>query len=170
MDLSASTGSDLIMAVATGILVAAVISDLRSRKFPNSLFLFSTAASLITVIAVSGWAGLPSALLGFLAGVALMLPLVLAKMVGAGDLKLLAAFGILAGASATTNVAIYGMLWAGVFGLASVIFRGQIKTLWANLVAIVLLKQREGLKYHHIPLTVGFLFGWMSYRLAGALV
>src|SRR5687768_5345683 len=88
---------------ASAILIAGVIDDFRTRKVHNRLFLACSAIALVVVAAAGGIAAVPTAIFGFLAGLAIFLPLVLIKAIGAGDMKLLAAFGIAAGPSAVVS-------------------------------------------------------------------
>jgi Flp pilus assembly protein protease CpaA len=103
---------------------------------------------------------------GFLAGLAIFLPMVLGKIVGAGDMKLMAAFGIVAGWQAVIGSAFWALVWGAVFGVARVIFSGQGRILFSNLKAIVTLKKRQELVLHRMPFTFAILMGWLSYEVA----
>lgn len=161
--MSTSLALSIPAFAASAILLAGVIDDLRSRKVHNWLFLSCAAFALVVALATGGWAGLSNGVLGFMAGVAVFPPLVLAKMVGAGDMKLLAAFGILAGWSAVLSVAVYALLWGVLFGVIQVIVKGQGKVLINNMLSIVVLKDRQNLVLHKIPFTIALLVGWMTH-------
>lgn len=148
---------------SSGILLAGVIDDLRSRKFHNWLFLTCLLVALVVVLATQGLLGLPMALLGFVAGLGVFLPLVLLKIIGAGDMKLMAAFGLAAGWDAVLSVAILSVIWGAVFGLLATIFRGHFKTLVHNMFSIVVARERRELDLQKIPFTIAILMGWLTH-------
>ena len=97
-----------------GILATAALScawDLRQRRIPNVLT-FSSALVAIVVHAADGgpWAAV-IAIAGWLVGVLLFLPWFVTGGMGAGDVKLLAAFGAWLGP--------LGVLWAGMFAMVA---------------------------------------------------
>jgi prepilin peptidase CpaA len=152
------------------ILVAGVIDDLRTRKFHNWLFLACSALALLTVLIVNGWSGVYLSALGFAAGIAILLPVVLAGVIGAGDMKLLAAFGIVAGWNTVFSVAVMSLIWGAIFGIVKMAVSGQLKALVSNMLAIVTLKKREQLELHKIPYTIALLMGWLSYLVYQGLL
>ena len=158
------------IATATAILIAGAVDDLRSRKVHNWLFLACAAVALVVVAVFGGVGAVPMALLGFVAGIGVLLPLVLLKVIGAGDMKLLAAFGIAAGAQAVITVALYSLVWGAFFGLMQVVINGQIKQVISNMFSIVVMRERQGLTLHKIPFTIALFFGWLSHLvLSGVL-
>ena len=160
----------LPFAVASLILVAGVVDDLRSKKVHNWLFLTCTAIAVVTGVIHSGLVGLNFALLGFLAGLLTLLPFVLLKIIGAGDMKLFAAFGAVAGWSTTVDVAIFALIWGALFGIVTVIVKGQFKATVQNMLAIAGMKDHTQLMLHKMPFTVALLMGWLSHlTLHGAL-
>jgi Flp pilus assembly protein protease CpaA len=148
--------------VATAILVVGVVDDLRTRKFHNWLFLVCLGIAAVAVFISGGLEAFPLALLGLLAGFAIFLPLVLMKIIGAGDMKLMAAFGFAAGWDGVLYVAVYGLFWAAFFGVLTTLFQGQGRVLVSNLISIVTLRERKGLTLHKIPFTVAIFMGWLT--------
>ncbi len=115
------------------MLVAAVagVLDWRSRRIPNWL----TVAGLVVGVAVnailSGWAGTKTALWGTLLGLALLLPFVLVRSLGAGDWKLAGALGASLGPRQLAAVLVGTILLAGIMAFVVVIWKGRLKqTLW----------------------------------------
>jgi prepilin peptidase CpaA len=149
--------------VATLILATGVVDDFLVRKFHNWLFLTCLAVALITSVLLGGWQGLNSAVIGFIAGLACMLPLVLMGIVGAGDMKLLAAFGTVAGWSATVNVAVYSLIWGAVFGVFQVLLNKQFASTIKNMVSIASFKERQTLQLHKMPFTAALIVGWLTH-------
>lgn len=163
IELSPSVVSTMPIATASAILLAGVVDDLRSRKFHNWLFLTCAGIAAIVAILTGGLSSLLFAVTGFAAGIVILLPLVLVKVIGAGDMKLLAAFGIVAGWNAVVSVAVFGMIWGAIFGVTKVIVSGQGRVLAMNLMSIVTLKERSTLELHRIPFTVAILMGWLTH-------
>jgi prepilin peptidase CpaA len=161
-------GSHILSLIATLLLVAGLVSDLRTRKYPNSLFLGSLAIAIISSLVVAGVQGTLTGALGFFLAIGLFLPLVLTKAVGAGDMKMLAAAGVLIGPQAVISTAIFGLAWAVIFGIVKIIISGEGRKFLENMSAILQLKPREGLTLHSMPLTVGLLLGWLSTLAIGS--
>src|SRR4051812_27750863 len=103
------------LVTASAILLAGVVDDLRSRKVHNKLFIVCAVAAVLVNFAFHGLGGLNTALLGFVAGFLVLLPLVLMKVIGAGDMKLFAAFGAMVGWSAVIDVAVLALVWGAIF-------------------------------------------------------
>src|ERR1700722_11609734 len=84
--------------ILLGILVAiAAVFDIRSRRIPNWLVLAGIIVGLAWNVYSSGWSGLLRASEGLGLGFVLYFPLYLIRARGAGDVKLLAAVGAIAG-------------------------------------------------------------------------
>lgn len=165
-----SASSLVPLFLGTAILIAGVVDDLRSRKFHNWLFLACAAVATVAIVVLKGPEGMLLGILGFIAGFALLTPLVILKIIGAGDMKLMAAFGILAGWEAVLTVSAAALLWGAVFGLLRTVLRGEIKTLASNMFSIVVLKDRQGLALQTMPFTVAILMGWLTHLvLVGVL-
>jgi prepilin peptidase CpaA len=160
----------LTYATQATILVAGVVDDLRSRKFHNWLFLACCSLALLAVLITQGWSGVYLSVFGFGAGIALVLPFVLMGMIGAGDMKLMAAFGIIAGAETVFSVAVMSLMWGALFGIVKIALSGQLKILATNMVSIVTLKKRENLELHTIPFAVALFFGWLSHLVYQGIV
>lgn len=164
--LNSGATTILPIILSTIILLVGVVDDLRSRKFHNWLFLVCSLVAFVAMAIVGGWTSLYLSTLGFGAGFIVLLPLVLLKMVGAGDMKLLAAFGIAAGWNAVISVAIMSLFWGAIFGVVRVIIGGQLRVLLGNMVAIVTPRgstARSSLELHKIPFTIALLMGWLSH-------
>lgn len=151
---------------ASLILFAGVIDDLRSRKVHNWLFLSCTALAVIVNFIFYGVSGLNTSLIGFVAGMLALLPLVLAKVVGAGDMKLFAAFGATVGWSAVIDVTIFSLIWGALFGLIQVAVKGQLKETIQNLITLVSTaskKEKNTIELHKMPFTIAIFVGWLSH-------
>lgn len=151
------------VAVGGGILFAGLIEDFRAKKFRNWMFVAGTVIGVATSYLFAGSEGLQNSALGFLAGLALMLPLTLMGAVGAGDLKLLAAFGAAAGASAAWQVGAFGFVWGAMFGVAQAALKGEAFALFRNVGRMAAARTDAGLSLHKIPFAAALFVGWLTH-------
>jgi prepilin peptidase CpaA len=134
----------LAIVLLTLVLVAAVATDLRSRRIPNTLVL----AGLAGAFALHAWAwllgGAPlagprwwSPLAGLATGLAVLMPLYLLRACGAGDVKLMAVVGAFVGAKLVLAAALYTVLAGGVLALLFMFGRGVAAQTLANVRALL---------------------------------
>lgn len=137
-------------AVLLLLLAIAVVSDWRQRRIPNVLVLVTLLAGLLfhslgaTVGAsgglfseepgpIGGW----SALAGALTGLLMFLPFYALRLLGAGDVKLLAGVGSFAGPEAFVNLALFVLLAGGVLAVARMAWSRNttlvLRNAWAAL-------------------------------------
>ena len=119
----------LCLAMLAALLAAALWHDLRTRRIPNQLVLWGTLAGLALNSFMPsgsglfdpsfGGLGLPQALAGAAAGLALLLPMYLLRALGAGDVKLMAMCGAFLGPDAVLEAALLTFLCGGVLALAA---------------------------------------------------
>jgi prepilin peptidase CpaA len=103
------------------LLLAAVVSDVRSRRIPNALTAALALLGLVFAFLGRGPANVGTAFVALGVGLALWLPFYLIGLLGAGDVKLFAAgaawltpFGALrAAAFAALIGGVLGILWMG---------------------------------------------------------
>lgn len=137
--------------MATG--VGASIWDLRTRRIPNALTLGSAAAAVAfhvlaaggsrSGLAAGGWSGS-----GWLVGLLLFLPIFALRGLGAGDVKLLAAFGAWLGPLAVCWVAVYGAIAGGVLAIPLLIARRAVRRTAGNLWGLFAFWRAAGLRPH----------------------
>lgn len=122
-----------IWVLAGGLAAIAGWTDWRSRRIPNWL----TVPGLFIGIAVNslagGWSGTKDSLLGAGLGLALLLPFVLIRSLGAGDWKLAGAMGAFVGPGHLTTVLIAAVLIAGVMGVILIIWKRRVGQTLRNL-------------------------------------
>ncbi|HRK09046.1 MAG TPA: A24 family peptidase [Pseudobdellovibrionaceae bacterium] len=153
----------ILSLAATTTFGWAVWEDLRTRKFSNRSFLIISACALILAVTIQRADFWHFGLVGFLSGFALLLPLVILKIVGGGDLKLMAAAGLLIGWNGVFWTVAYGMIWAAIFGLYQVFARGEFKQLTQNLSQMATTRSSAGIELHKLPFTVPLLLGWLTH-------
>jgi len=124
-----------------GAVVLAVIAgwtDLRSRRIPNWLTVSGLLIGIAGSTALSGWGGLKSSLLGAALGLALLLPFVLLRSLGAGDWKLAGALGAFTGPAVLVDLLLGSVFVAGVMAVALVIYKGRVLQTMRNIGHILL--------------------------------
>ena len=120
----------VLVAIGAGVL------DWRSRRIPNWLTVSGAALGIIVNTILYRWPGLKLALLGMALGLALLLPFVLVRSLGAGDWKLAGALGACLGPRPLVSVLVAAILVAGVMALAVVVWTGRLKQTTVNIAHI----------------------------------
>jgi len=125
------------------LLVAAVVSDLRSRRIPNRLVLFGMAAGLLLQATVTPGAGLlvqPFGALGLtagagglLVGLLCLLPMYALGALGAGDVKLMAMVGSFLGPQAVLGAVLSSLVAGGVLALLWALVQGSLPRVLHNI-------------------------------------
>jgi prepilin peptidase CpaA len=124
-------------AAALTIATAACVTDVAWRRIPNALTLGGAAVGLAVAAVLGGWPATLAALAGWSVGLAVFLPIFLLGGLGAGDIKLLAAFGAWIGPGEVIWVALYGAIAGGVFAIALALARGYLRTALRNVYMLL---------------------------------
>jgi len=124
------------------LLAAAVWHDVRARRIPNAVVFPGALAALALhallpagtglFAAQPGGLGILPALGGLGLGLATLLPLYALRLMGAGDVKLLAMVGAFVGAGQILAVALFTLAAGGVLALVFAAWQGQLRPLLAN--------------------------------------
>jgi prepilin peptidase CpaA len=132
------------------VLIAgmACVTDLRSRRVPNSLTLGAAAVAVALHAATNGAAGLSFATAGWGVGLLIFLPLVLLRGMGAGDMKLLAAFGACLGPYLVLWVAAFAAIAGGAFALIVSARHGYTRQAFRNVWGLLSYWRVMGVKPH----------------------
>ena len=123
----------MILAGAVLLSLIAAATDLRSRRIPNWLTVPGLVVGIAANTALSGWSGLKASLLGAAVGLALLLPFVLLRSLGAGDWKLAGALGAFTGPSILMDLLLGSVLVAGVMAMALVIYKRRTRATIRNI-------------------------------------
>lgn len=111
--------------------------DLRYRRIPNWLSLSGIVLGLGCNTLLLGLAGLRGASLGLLCALAIYVPLYLVRGMGAGDVKLMAAVGAMAGPKGWLEIFLATALLGGVASLVLVARKHRVQQTLGNMAAIL---------------------------------
>jgi len=127
----------LIQVVLIAVVLTAGIYDLRYRRIPNWLNLSGIILGLgINTLLFEGH-GLEEASLGLLCALAVYVPLYLIRGMGAGDVKLMAAVGAIAGPANWLGIFIATAFFGGFVALVIVAVKKRFHQTCLNLILIL---------------------------------
>ena len=112
--------------VATTIALAAGYTDWRSRRIPNWLTVPGLLLGIAANALAGGWPGTKDSLLGAGLGLALLLPFVVIKTLGAGDWKLMGALGACLGLRHLPEVLLVTVLVNGLMAVGMIIWKKRV--------------------------------------------
>jgi prepilin peptidase CpaA len=138
--------ADALAAVVLG--VAATVCDFRTRRIPNRLTFGAAAVAFAYFLVTGGTRTLLASVAGWGIGLALFLPFFLLRGMGAGDVKLLAAFGAWLGPWQVVWTALYGAVAGGVLALVLALGSGYLREALRNLWGLFSFWRAAGLQQH----------------------
>jgi prepilin peptidase CpaA len=121
------------------LLVYAAGIDVRSHRIPNRLVLSGLAFGLIYSVFVPFWGhhGFLWALGGAAIGFGVLFPLWMLRMMGAGDVKLMAMVGSLLGIQVIQTALIATLIAGAVFSIGFAVRHGKLRQMLGNVGRIV---------------------------------
>jgi prepilin peptidase CpaA len=133
MNADSNTFSEAQQILLAALVIPAAIFDFKTRRIPNWLCAAGFAAGFACQIALLQWAGAREAALG--AGIALLIyvPLFALRAVGGGDVKLMAAVGMLAGPLSWIAIFLITAIVGGVMALVLIAFKGRVRRTLRNV-------------------------------------
>ncbi len=153
------------------VLIAAAIaaySDIKTRRIPNALSAALLAGGL-ALHATAGWQSEAISIGLTLAVFAVGTFLFSLKLIGGGDVKLLAAASAALGWPDTAAFLLYTIIAGGVLGVAITIARGRLRPMLSNLKTMAL-PALFGLRPAAVPSAVGSMpYGVAIFAGAAAL-
>ena len=123
----------LILTLPALLSIAAGWTDWRSRRIPNWLTVPALALGIAANSWVRGWPGAKDSLLGAGLGLALLLPFVLIRILGAGDWKFVGALGAFLGPQNLLTVLLLGILVNGLMAIIMIIRKRRVRETARNL-------------------------------------
>lgn len=135
LELSVMLLNDPRTVVLFCLLVSAAVIDVRSHRIPNRLVLAGLAFGLVYSAFVPFWGkhGFLWSLGGAAIGLGVLFPLWLLRMMGAGDVKLMAAVGSLLGLQAIPMALLASLATSSVFAIAFSLHKGKLREMFSNV-------------------------------------
>ena len=103
------------------LLIVGACFDIRSRIIPNWVCLLILIVAVATHVSTAGLSGLTTALAGLLLPLLVFIPFYALKVMGAGDVKFIAAAGSFIGLGGVANMIATVMILGGVLGLVQLL-------------------------------------------------
>src|SRR5580704_14681428 len=129
----------VILQIALLLLVAiAAVYDIRFRRIPNWLVLTGLLAGVVLNTLLLEWSGVRASLLGISLAFLIYFPLYLLRGMGAGDVKLMAAVGAIAGPLNWLGIMVLTALFGGVAAIVLVTAKGRVHKTFENIRMILL--------------------------------
>ena len=153
----------VINIVPTLILLVGVVDDVRSRKVHNWLVLALLGAAALSQVVFAGLGGLREGLFGAAAALLGCLPLVWARIIGAGDLKLMVAFGMATAWPISLTVILWSLVWGAILGLIRATVAGDLPKLLLSTYNVAMRRKPAENTLQRIPYTIALMFGWLTY-------
>lgn len=121
------------------LLVIAAVIDARTYRIPNWLtasgMLFGLAYN--TLAAPSALAGLAASSGGLAFGLVILLPVYAIRVMGAGDVKLMAMVGAIVGLPDVIYAALYALITGGIAAVGFALYRKAFRRMTGNVVDIM---------------------------------
>jgi prepilin peptidase CpaA len=147
--LNSTNAQATIWALTLALMLIAGWLDLRSRRIPNWL----TVSGLLVgvgVHALAGWRGVLMSVEGAAVALAILLPLVLLRALGAGDWKLMGAAGSFLGPLMLIFVLLASIFIAGLMGIVRMMVDRRVMATLRNMRELVRGFISFGLRPHPI--------------------
>ncbi|MGE0632996.1 MAG: prepilin peptidase [Pseudobdellovibrionaceae bacterium] len=163
---------DLNSILVSGFLIWGVVEDLRLRKVRNNVILAIGILSLLTYIvsAALDYASYWNGLAAFGTALVIAVPFSILRVLGAGDVKLLAVCALLMTSLGVFETFVYSFAWGSLLGVFQIALKGELNVLFINLGAITKVGGRKEVSggstpigLHHIPYTFAILLGWFTH-------
>lgn len=160
-------------ALATLVLIAGMVDDLRSRKVHNALVLSLLALTLLASLWLRGLDGSLTGGLALLLALVTTIPLFAMGVLGGGDVKLFAVFALAVDPVSMFWTLVYSVVWGALFGVTRAAMQKQLLVLVRNTYKISGRQKVEVQELHKIPYTFALLLGWFTQltllHMGGAL-
>ncbi|WP_258039217.1 A24 family peptidase [Nitrosomonas ureae] len=120
------------------LLSVAAWQDFRSYRISNTLVFSGALLGVLLNTFLPVGIGFTESLMGWGIGLLLLLPLYLLRMMGAGDVKLMAMVGAFVGTNDIISVFLYTLIAGGIIALVVALQRGVLRRLMDNFIFMFL--------------------------------
>ena len=144
------------------LLLVAAWHDIKNHRIPNLLVVAGVLIGFFLRARVDGWSGAADGGQGLALGLAVLLPFYVMRMLGAGDVKLMAMVGVFLGPWGVLGALLATFLAGGVLALAVALRARAMTRLVQNLKLMALgsalrMSQRQAPNMDDLPESVGKL-------------
>lgn len=166
------------LGLLTGLLLAAVFSDVATRKIPNNLTMFGIVSGFFVQYFLPDGNGIVFAIKGLIFGFGLFLPFYILRVMGAGDVKLIAMVGCFVGSPDIFGVILSTLLAGGVLSLVCMIKAKSVRQVLNNMKYMVVFgdigaagnaklsnELSEGKSAGGMPYAIAIAMGTVAYLL-----
>lgn len=162
--------TNTLIAALLILLMLAVITDIRSRKIPNSLIATGLVVALVGQLFLPNGQGWQAWLLGILAGFFAFLPLYLLHGMAAGDVKLMSTVGAFVGWGMALKIALVTFVIGGIMGMTYVLATGRFAKAKQNIYQVLMpiFTRSSGVRMPAADIS-GQSVGYIPYAAAIAL-
>ena len=145
-----------------GVLISAVVDDLRSRKIHNKLIIVLAVICFLSALLIQGLQGLILGFVLLLFSLLITVPLVLLKVIGGGDMKLFAVLALILPPRILVLTFVFSFLWGALLGVLKTLLDKKTSLLYFNMWFLFKFKPPSSEQLHTFPFSVSLLLGWMS--------
>lgn len=138
----------LYVLLATLASSVAAVFDVRTRRIPNWLNASAIVLGIGAHLCLQGVSGACWALLAGLVGGLVFFVFYIAGGMGAGDVKLMTALGVLVGFQGLLPIMTLSAILGGILAMALALARGKFKQTMANVGLLVMHHRLAGLTPH----------------------
>ncbi len=136
------------LAAAFVLAAGGALFDVLTRRIPNQLTYGGILVGILFWSLMSGWHGLGTALLGMLVGGGIFLVFYLLGAMGAGDVKLMAAVGAMAGPRKSLEAVFACAIAGGLMAIGYMLYHNRVRATLANVGRLLHFHLRFGAKSH----------------------
>ena len=152
--------------IAVIAAVVALVTDVRTRRIPNWLTASTLLIGVVANTYLRGVEGTLASVEGVALGLAILLPFYIFRTMGAGDVKLLAAFGAVLGPQMLISVAVYASIVGGIQSLIILRRLGRVGVTLHQLFVMRVLPSASGAKAPYAVALTSGLFVALVHPLA----
>src|ERR1035438_9905139 len=122
-----------VEALLLAVVLGAAVYDVRYRRIPNWLSVAGVVLGVAMNSFLWGWPGFRNSLIGFAIAFCAYLTMYALRAMGAGDVKLMAAVGAIAGGPDWFGIFIVTAIIGGIMALILVAVRKRVKSTFWNV-------------------------------------
>lgn len=126
-----------IVSILTLLLLLAAWQDIRQYRIKNALVITGALLGVLLHTLLPTNLSFFDALLGWLMGLLVLLPLYLLRAMGAGDVKLMAMVGAFLGPEATLTTLLYVLVTGGVLSVCIALLRSKLGQLFLSVRILI---------------------------------